>query len=183
MEIRKYQAEDRATLQRICILTAPPQKSEAMERVLLLMYNDYYTEYESENCFVLDDGDGNAVGYILISADFKNYKKTFKKAFLPRLKEISFSQYLLKKLSFLPESIISRKYPAHLHIDILSDFTGNGEGGKLMKAALEYLAEKRVKGIFLCVGSHNKGAVRFYRRNGFKIKLRIPGAYYMVRKV
>lgn len=183
MEIRKYQAEDRADCQRICIRTAPPQKSEQSERALLLLYNDYYTEREPDNCFVLDDGNGNAVGYILTSSDFQSYKEVFCAYYLPEIKRISRLQYYMRKFAFHTEKRLAEKYPAHLHIDLLPGYTGKGEGGKLMEAALSNLRNKGVKGIFLGVGSRNTGAVRFYKRHGFDIILRLPGVYYMAREI
>ncbi len=183
MEIRKYQAKDQSNCQKICILTAPSVKNERQKNILLNLYNDYYTEQESDNCFVLDYVN-NVVGYILTSSDFDLYKKVYYELYLPILKKISFFQYVLKKITFIFEGIVAKKYPAHLHIDILHEHTGKGYGTKLINSALENLKGQGVKGVFLGVACNNKGAIRFYERLGFKIKYPFfPFAYYMVKKL
>ena len=61
----------------------------------------------------------------------------------------------------------AKKYPAHLHIDILPEAQHKGYGTKLMDALMDYLAEKGVKGVHLGVGGDNAGGIRFYEKYGF----------------
>lgn len=67
------------------------------------------------------------------------------------------------------------EYPAHIHIDILEKYTGNGVGSKLMKALIEILKEEKVPGICVLVDTNNKRAVRFYEKMGFKVFEENPG--------
>ncbi len=177
MEIRKYQVTDKQNLQKICIITANPQKNEQGERLLNLLYNDYYTEQEPENCFVLTDEADNAVGYIICAKNFDTYKKAFTEKYLPQVKKISFIQYLLRKLSFIIEKKFSKEYPAHLHIDILPGFTGKGSGSMLINALCEHLKAEGVSGIMLCVGAHNVRAIKFYEKHGFTKLLNLGGVF------
>lgn len=175
MKVRKYQDKDKDNLRKICIETAVPQKNERGERLLTLLYNDYYTEHEPDNCFVLADDNDNAVGYIICSENFDAYKATFTKEYLPRVKELSFVQYLEKILALNTfEKKYAKQYPAHLHIDILPGFTGHGSGSTLMETLLGHLKEKEIKGIMLGVGYKNVRAIKFYKKHGFSVLKKIP---------
>ena len=67
------------------------------------------------------------------------------------------------------------EYPAHIHIDILKEYTGNGVCSKLMQALFEVLKEEKVPGICVLVDTNNKRAVRFYEKMGFKAFEENPG--------
>ena len=77
------------------------------------------------------------------------------------------------------------EYPAHIHIDILEEYTGNGVCSKLMQVLFEVLKEekKELPDIILtsrefeCVfqDRNNKRAVRFYEKIGFKAFEENPG--------
>lgn len=106
-------------------------------------------------------------GYILCAKDLKAYEKnaspyylTLKK--LDEVKAERFPNANRELERFYPE------YPAHIHIDILEEYTGNGVGSKLMQALFEVLKEEKVPGICVLVDTNNKRAVRFYEKMGFK---------------
>lgn len=179
MNIRKYQVDDKQYLQKICIKTAKPQKNQQGEALLNLLYNDYYTEQEPECCFVLTDNNDIAVGYIICAKNFYNYKKAFTKIYMPQIKKLSYSQYLLKKLSLHLDSLFAKKYPAHLHIDINPDYTGKGSGSKLMNALLSFLKDEKVNGIMLGVNNKNTRAISFYKKHGFNTFLIFAGSHFM----
>lgn len=183
MNIRKYQVDDKQNLQKICIITAIPQKNEQGETLLNLLYNDYYTEQESENCFVLTDNNDNAVGYIICARDFSKYKRVFNAVYMPQIKKLSYMQYALKKATFVIEQLLSKKYPAHLHIDIHPDYTGKGSGSMLMNALLDHLIAENVKGVMLGVSGKNTRAIAFYKRHGFKTILSGAGTVCMGKKL
>lgn len=181
MLIRKYQVSDKENLRKICIATAPTQKNHKRREILTLLYNDYYTEQEKENCFVVADDDNNAIGYIICSADFKKYKKIFRKIYLPKIRRISFFQYLIKLLSlYTMESAVARKYPAHLHIDLLKSARSMGFGTKLLDTLLTHLRKIGVKGINLGVNPANSKAIKFYFKNGFSEYINFPFVKIMV---
>ncbi len=183
MKIREYQVTDKQNLQKICIITAIPQKNEQGETVLNLLYNDYYTEQEPESCFVLVDDNDSAVGYIICAKDFFKYKKVFTQEYLPKVKKLSYMQYILKKLSLIVERSFAKDYPAHLHIDISPDFTGKGSGSMLMNALLDHLKEQKVKGVMLGVSEKNTRAIAFYYRHGFTKLLSGFGTVCMGKKL
>lgn len=183
MNIRKYQVDDKQNLQKICIITAIPQKNVQGETLLNLLYNDYYTEQEPESCFVLANEDNEAVGYIICAKNFAKYKKVFNDIYMPEIKKLSYFKYIEKKISFIMESILAKKYPAHLHIDIAPTFTGKGSGSKLIEALLAYLKEENVEGIMLGVGAKNTRAIEFYKKHGFKKLISIVGVVCMGKRL
>jgi ribosomal protein S18 acetylase RimI-like enzyme len=75
------------------------------------------------------------------------------------------------------------EYPAHLHIDILEEYTGNHHGTMLMKAMLDLLRQHHVKGVCLGVARANQRAVSFYLHNGFKVLAEDEGGFFMGQKL
>lgn len=59
-------------------------------------------------------------------------------------------------------------YPAHLHINLLPEYTGKGWGKVLMGAFLEKMRGMGVRGVHLGMVATNDGAGRFYMREGFE---------------
>lgn len=168
MKIRKYQEKDKKNLQYICIATArPPAKSEKEKEILTTLYNDYFTECESQNIFVAANDDDDAIGYILCSNDFKQFKKTMKKYYLPKVWRMSKIKWLLSQIELIIDTYYSKKYPAFLHIDILSDYQRQGLGHKLMDALMNHLKEKGTRAVMLGVGADNEKGINFYKKYGF----------------
>ncbi|MHA1315813.1 MAG: GNAT family N-acetyltransferase [Candidatus Helarchaeota archaeon] len=64
---------------------------------------------------------------------------------------------------------IVRKYPAHLHIDILEGYQRQGIGSRLINAFLEHVKKSGVKGVHLGTSTKNYKAVPFYLKHGFKV--------------
>ena len=132
------------------------------------MYNDYYTEFEKENCFVAVDGNDNAVGYIICAENFDSFYKNMQKFYLPKIEALGRKYTVMAKGEIFLHKLYRKKYPAHLHIDILSSYQGQGTGTELMNALKLHLKEKNVQGLMLSVGTSNKNARKFYVKNGFK---------------
>src|SRR5690554_180334 len=140
MDIRKYQDKDKKNLQYICIATARPLPKNQKERdIVTLLYNDYFTENESENIFVAVNDDDDAIGYIICSTDYKKFKSVLKKRYLPKLWKLSKKKWLLMRLEFLIDNRLTKKYPAFLHINILDGYQRKGLGHKLMDALVGHL--------------------------------------------
>lgn len=178
--IRKYKETDKENLRKICIETSSlPVDTEVQRKFLFLMYNDYYSELEPDNVFVAANEDDEAVGYILCAEDFKKYLKNFSSRYLPKIKKLGFG-YLVSALSEIAgHMLFSKKYKAHLHIDILSDCQGKGTGTALMNELKDHLKEKRINSVMLSCGAKNTKAVNFYKKNGFKVIKEICGSCIM----
>lgn len=173
--IRPYQEKDRQNVQQTCIV-CDNSFSQSRQPILLTLYCDYYIEQEPENCFVLTDADDHAVGYIITSANWQRYKQRYRQYYLPKLKKLSPSFFLFKRLEMTLTGRTMRNYPAHLHIDILPEYQGQGHGTRLLDAATARLKSLSVPGVMLGVGAKNKGAIRFYERYGFMRLRKLFGA-------
>jgi ribosomal protein S18 acetylase RimI-like enzyme len=66
-----------------------------------------------------------------------------------------------------PETL--EKYPAHLHIDILPEFQGQGWGRKLVEAWCQIVKREGAVGVHLDMVKDNVGARKFYEKLGFEV--------------
>ena len=181
--IRKYQEKDRENLLKICIETSslPTEPKKDLD-FLNLMFNDYYAIVEPDNCFVAADENDEAVGYILCAENFDRYFKTFKGLYLPMIKKLGMKYYTMAISEIAVHSIFRKKYPAHLHIDILPVCQGKGTGTALMNELKDHLKEKGIDTLMLSCGMGNKRAIKFYEKNDFKMIANIAGSCIMVSK-
>lgn len=178
--IRKYEQKDKPAARKILVETSRlPAKEEKDVRYLELMYNDYYTEVEPHNCFVAVDDNDEAVGYIICAENHKKFTDIFKKFYLPEIRELGFGYYFRALMDIYGHIMYAKKYPAHLHINVLSVCQGQGTGSKLMDALKDELRSKGIKGLMLSCAADNDGAIRFYKRNGFKVLAVISGGCIM----
>ena len=168
MQIRPYKETDKNNFRHICIETsvgtAAPEKEQ---HFILKLYCDYYIEQEPENCFALADDNDNAVGYILCSENIKGYIKA-SKPYRTEIKKLGFFRYLFSWGEILAHLPAAKKCKAHMHIDILPDYQHKGYGSQLINALKDNLSSKGINSVMLVVGSENKNAVKFYKKNGFK---------------
>ncbi|MBQ8504110.1 MAG: GNAT family N-acetyltransferase [Clostridia bacterium] len=184
INIRKYEPKDKENLVKVLYETSSlPIETEAQRKFLELMFNDYYTETEPDCCFVAANEDDEAVGYIICARDFDTYAKNFKNFYLPEIKELGFGFYTMALGEIFIHKLISKKYPAHLHIDILDVCQGQGVGTRLVSALSEYLGSTGTHGLMLSCGMKNTKAVKFYKKNNFKIIMNFMGNCLMGKEV
>lgn len=182
--IRKYRPEDKNNLITVLYETSSmPIETEDQKEFLRLMFNDYYTEQEPENCFVVADEQDNAVGYILCARDYDTYERVFREKYLPRIKELGKSYAMIVWGEFFVHKIFKKQYPSHLHIDILPVCQGKGAGSRLVDSLCAHLKENNSHGLMLSCGMGNKGAIRFYSRNGFVKKVNLFGNCLMCKNL
>lgn len=169
--IRPYEAKDKPNLEKICIATAKESdvNTEKKHENILWLYNRYYTSHEGYNCFVAADERDEAVGYIICSENFEKYSKTFKSDELRQIRKLGFHFYLFALGDLIIQKPFVKKYPAHLHIDILEEYQRMGLGHKLMDALTSNLKRKNVPGVMLIVAAKNEKGVNFYKKYGFEV--------------
>lgn len=168
MTIRPYQDKDKSNVRDICIVTAGAVNSSQKEKLFILnLYCDYYIEQEPQNCFVLANENDEAVGYILCSENMKRYIKNTA-VYRSRIKSKGMIKYLFSWGEIIAHLPASKKCKAHMHIDILPPYQGKGYGTQLIDALKESLSAKGIHSLMLVVGSDNKNAVKFYKKNGFR---------------
>ncbi len=182
--IRKAEKKDIEKIEYICRMTAGPKaRADAqIGKKIALMYATYYAHSERETSFVLDDN-GEAVGYIICAPDFKRFFKSFRKNEAKELfkldKKFGLLAYFLP-LGYLP---FYKKYPAHLHINLLDDYRSKGYGAELINTLASKLKKMHIPGVMLIVDKENEGAQRFYKRMGFSKSIAAFGGVVMVKKL
>lgn len=180
--IRPYRREDRPALDDICIRTAHNGEDSRPHYTDPTVFPDTfaapYVHLEPELAFVLDDGTGRAVGYIVGAADTVRFAKVFRAAWLPLVADRhpepsgppATPDETIAWLLHHPERMIVPElsgWPAHLHIDLLPDWQGRGRGRQLMRTLLEALRDGGVPAVHLVMATANKPARGFYDRMGF----------------
>lgn len=179
---RAYHPDDRAALSDICIRTAAgggdARGLYPDSELVPSIFATPYAVLEPDLTFVLDDGTGRAVGYILGTADTPRFVKQFREQWLPRVED----RYPrpegpprsptdeMTALLHDPERMVLPElaaHPAHLHIDLLPDWQRKGYGRDLMRTFLAALNTRGVAGVHLSMLTANTPARAFYDRLGF----------------
>ncbi|MDX2600525.1 GNAT family N-acetyltransferase [Streptomyces caniscabiei] len=189
--VRPYRPEDLDAVHDICVRTAhnggDSRSHYTDPDVFPAAFATPYTELEPELAFVLDDGRGRAVGYILGTADTPAFVEAFRTRWLPRIVErfpppagpTTTPDAEIVRLLHHPERMVLPElaaYPAHLHIDLLPDRQGRGHGRDLMRTFLHTLHIRGVPSVHLSMLTTNTPARAFYDRLGFhEIEVPDPG--------
>lgn len=190
--VRPYRPGDLPALYDICLRTgeaggdATPYYRQRDHELLGAVFAAPYAVLEPELTFVVDDGHGQAVGYILGTGDTALFVKRFRAEWLPGVAdrwpapqgEPATPGEVMAGLLHAPERMVVPAlagYPAHLHIDLLPDFQGRGLGRVLMNTFLAALAGRGVPAVHLGMLTANTGARAFYDRLGFH-EIAVPDA-------
>ncbi|MCX4985930.1 N-acetyltransferase [Streptomyces sp. NBC_00572] len=185
---RRYRTSDRAELADICVKTAHEGgDSSALypdPELMPVIFAYPYVELEPDFAFVLDDGAGQAVGYVLGVPDTAGFAARFREEWLPRAAErfpapVGAAVTPAESMAFLlhtPERMVRDElagHPAHLHIDLLPSWQGRGYGRALIATLLAALHVHGVPAVHLCMVRANTPARAFYDRLGFE-QLDVP---------
>jgi ribosomal protein S18 acetylase RimI-like enzyme len=191
--IRPYRPSDLPALYGICLRTgaAGDDASDAYPRadhdLLGAIFAAPYAVLEPELAFVVDDGTGQAVGYVLGTADTARFAERFRDEWLPQVGgrypepagEPATASEGMAVLLHHPERMVNPElagYPAHLHIDVLPEFQRSGHGRELINVFVGALAEQGVPAVHLGMLTANTRARAFYDRLGFhEIPVPDPG--------
>ncbi|MFD4761115.1 GNAT family N-acetyltransferase [Streptomyces sp. NPDC058439] len=185
---RAYHPDDRATLADICVRTADNGGDSRHlypdPELMPSIFAAPYAYLEPDLAFVIDDGTGRAVGYILGTADTARFVTEFRKRWLPLVAD-RFPEpdgpprtpsEEMTVLLHAPERMIVPElaaHPAHLHIDLLPGWQRKGYGKALMRRFLAALRAKGVEAVHLSMLTANTPARAFYDRLGF-VELQVP---------
>ena len=170
LTIRPYQDKDLPRLREICLETSSFKRNdEKTTAFLYLMFCDYYALCEPENVFVAADENDTAQGYILCARDFKTYQRRFRAFFQPDCDKLGPYFFGIVRGEMFVHGLFAKRYPAHLHVDILKEYCGQGYGVQLMNVLFDHLRQNGVPGVQLLVDADNQRAVKFYLKMGFKI--------------
>ena len=194
--VRQYNSEtDLDDVVHIFRETADPSlQVEPVHTIGSFMWCRPYLVLSPATCFVLEDGRGKAVGYILGTPDTSEFSSRWKTHYLPTVKPeldnlppievdtIEARQQVSSRRDDLltlirndPHKLIFgnlastlEPWPGHFHIDILPSHQRQGNGKKLIHAFLEAAKAEGCSGVYLGMVASNNGAARFYGASGFR---------------
>lgn len=183
--IRKCRKSDAKGIMHVCYKTGYMGEDVTDyfkdKKLFGLLFCLYYPKYATEYCFVAEDK-GRVVGYILGHPDSDSQERLFLAKIGPRilfrvLFVTSWRYFqdirLILHFARVPQSEepldVNKKYPAHLHIDILEEYQHQGVGSKLMNKFITQMKKLGIRGIHLGTSEGNYKAVPFYKKWGFKI--------------
>jgi len=175
--IRAYRPADLDAVYDICVRTADTggdaRGRNSSDRLAGDIFAAPYVVLEPEVARILDDGHGNAVGYVVGTADTERFVRRYRAEWLPatagRYGDDPRDQRWLA-LHENPERMLLAEladYPAHLHIDLLPEWQGRGQGRGLMASFLAGLHAAGVPRVHLGMAPANTAARIFYDRLGF----------------
>lgn len=174
--IRGYEKKDWEALRDICHKTATDPKYMKNKDLVAGCFIEPYMEFAPGNVVVAANENNEAIGYCISAPDSKAFYKFFRENYLKRIWKM---HKVLAAEMFLTPVVTCRylkKYPAHLHIDILDGYQRMGVGHRLMNEQMRRLKEQKIPGAFLTVSTANEKGVPFYKKYGFKIIQKLPGA-------
>ncbi|EGX56137.1 acetyltransferase [Streptomyces zinciresistens K42] len=182
--IRPYRPGDREAVEDICVRTAhaggDSRPHYADPGVFPAAFATPYAVLEPDLAFVLDDGRGRAVGYVVGAADTPRFVAEYRARWLPSVaarypepsgpaatpdEEIALLLHTPERM-LVPEVA---RYPAHLHIDLLPRWQRRGHGRALMGTLFAALRGRGVAAVHLTMLTANTPARAFYDRLGFHV--------------
>ncbi len=135
-----------------------------------------YAVLEPDHAFVLDDGTGRAVGYVLGARDVAAFEQRAEAEWWPGLRQRhpegsgeGLDAILVAMLHHrdAPAAELTDRYPSELHIDLLPEAQGRGWGRRMIEHLLTSLGDAGSIGVHLGTSTANTRAIAFYRRLGF----------------
>jgi ribosomal protein S18 acetylase RimI-like enzyme len=179
--IRAYRPSDLDRLYEICVRTGDAG-NDAYDLVIdKKLYGHIwaapYGVIEPEHAFVVTGDDDVAGGYVLGALDSRSFEAKCEAEWWPPLR----ARYpegsgdgldaMLIGLVHAPPTAhdkIVGDYPSHLHIDLLPEFQGGGNGRKMMDTLIESLRADGSAGVHFGVSAKNTRALGFYEHLGFE---------------
>ncbi|MHA7987445.1 GNAT family N-acetyltransferase [Rathayibacter sp. CAU 1779] len=179
-DIRPYRPSDRDDISEICVKTGKSGQDATgwleTDDLLPDIYALPYVDLEPGTAFVVDV-DGRARGYILGVPDTRAFVSRLRTDWLPGFEakypltdEDSATQHFIRD-GRNPERMLVPEledYPAHLHIDLLPELQGQGQGRMLVRTLLRALASRGAPAVYLEYAPDNVNAGAFYERLGFR---------------
>jgi ribosomal protein S18 acetylase RimI-like enzyme len=180
-EIRPYRPSDLAAVYDICVRTADAggdaRGHYSDDDLVGDVFAGPYVRLEPDLAFVVDDG-GDAVGYVIGTADTATFVRRYAAEWIPFIGDKypapppppRTAEQDMIALHYHPERMLVpgldlANYPAHLHIDLLPPYQGQGYGRRLIERLAGTLD---APGVHLGVRTTNVKARGFYARLGFE---------------
>ncbi|KAH6842642.1 hypothetical protein B0I37DRAFT_448086 [Chaetomium sp. MPI-CAGE-AT-0009] len=189
--IRPFKPEDTESAKHIVMPRNPPPhltNIPAAIRMAPYLWTLPFTHLFPQHCFVLDDGSGTAVGYVVgtpdvfaLAAEYPRYVAEV----LGRGGDGSDGEVnpgCLAQLAYRVDWLVlegvegkrelAEGWRGMLHIDLLEGWQGQGWGRKMIERFVEGVkgsGETFGKGVHLGVAGDNRQVVAFYEKVGFRV--------------
>ena len=179
--LRAANTADLPELLRVCLETGDSGKDATHLHNLPELVGDIYVApyviHEPDFAYALL-AENKVVGYLLGVLDTESFEKVLVDKYWPvakaKYQQIDFEitpsdQELLAELDkqgFSDEEI-TKKYPSHLHIDIVESHQGAGYGKSMIAYLLNELKQAGSSGVHLHMSASNDRARVFYKKFGF----------------
>jgi ribosomal protein S18 acetylase RimI-like enzyme len=193
--IRSLNPSDASAVCRISADTArfgDPVESVLDDRDLFVdLFTGIYITQFPETCWVADAG-GQVVGYLTGCLDSRAYDRLFRRNLLRVLLKVCLGRYRIGRrtlrtgLGFVCETLRRgpspdlARFPAHLHINVLATYRGQGIGQRLITMYLAYCRESGIPGVHLRTSDQNTAAIYLYRKLGFETLFRFHSPYHSI---
>jgi ribosomal protein S18 acetylase RimI-like enzyme len=187
MKVRQFRTDDTDALYEICLRTVDAGNDGTP---LYPTYPDLPGHLalganlilEPEFAFVLADGTGAPIGYVVGALDTRAFYEKCEQLWWPPLRERypdpadvpaeqhTPEQRLLRAIHqpvLAPDAVLDA-YPSHLHINLMPPAQGGGYGKLLLETLFSALRDAGSTGIFLGVPPANVRAIGFYHHMGLQ---------------
>lgn len=184
--MRRYEADDRAAIRRICCDTGfmgePADWYWRDRESFADIWTSYYTDGEPESTFVVET-DSSVVGYLAGCVDSSKTWDIRKIATHHALGRLCVCRpgtagFLWRTVADVLVGTARRnppvlssfqdpRWPSHLHINLDMGARGLGCGRALMNEYLDYLGAQQSPGCHIETLAENAGAMSFFRAMGF----------------
>lgn len=184
--LRPYRRDDRAGVRQVCGDTA--ERGESIEnlysdrRLAVDLVSRYYTDFEPQSCWVAE-AEGRIVGYLMAAVNSSRHHRIMAWRILPS----ALLSAVLRGALWRAETwrmvaaafpnirrfrertnLAAAGFPAHVHVNLLSEFRGQGLAQGLMTAFLQRMVARGVPGVQAAVRADNPPAIAFFERIGFR---------------
>lgn len=185
--VRPYERRDLDGVRDVCFTTGfmggPVAEQFADRSGFAHLFCDWHVEHRPETCWVVDDGAGGVLGYLLGSPDGEDSTKAaHDRRLLWRhligrglLVRPGTARWFARAAGDLAADrralhlpVDTAAFPANLHIDLVPAVRGRGIGGELMRTYLDRLAELGVPGVHLGAFGENSSGIAFFAAMGFE---------------
>jgi ribosomal protein S18 acetylase RimI-like enzyme len=185
-DIRPYRPADREAIAAVCLRTAAGGGDAtgvySDDALMPEVYALPYVDHAPDLAFVVEGADGGIGGYVLGVADTAAFIDWYRREWAPGFRarhpmpapptahRPAYTEAQLLADGGDPERMRIPEldeYPAHLHIDLLPEYQGQGLGRRLIDTLRAALAERGVPAVHLGIDPANTGARAFYERLGF----------------
>jgi ribosomal protein S18 acetylase RimI-like enzyme len=183
--IRPYATTDRQAVRAVCWETA-----YLGQRIDFLyadreswadLFTSYYTDQEPESCWVVTNAEGRVVGYLLGCADTRRASSEWLVAMRHHLTRFLWARpgtarfwwqvawdRLVDRRETPPIDLV--RYPAHAHIDLLSEARASGLGQALFETWHSRLRELGARGTHCQVLANNARVIGLLSRLGYELQ-------------